>query len=97
MGGRERENEIREDAAWREKRQQKEGEPAEFKSCPVVVAMPRAKQGFISFWSSDLFWCSEFLPHKLVHDSACEECIEHLLDNRPTHSGRLTTKPMTSM
>lgn len=49
MGGRERENEISEDAAWREKREQKEGEPAEFKSCPVVVAMPRAKQAFYQF------------------------------------------------
>lgn len=54
MGGRASDGggggEIREDAAWREKRrEQKEGEPAGFKSCPVVAAMPRAKQAFYQF------------------------------------------------
>lgn len=49
VGGREKE--ITEDCTWREKieRTERERESAASKSCPVVVAMPRAKQAFYHF------------------------------------------------
>lgn len=67
---------ITEDCTWREKRErtEREREPAASKSCPVVAAMPRAKQAFYQFLGFRfilVLWV--FLPHKSVHDSSCEE------------------------
>lgn len=47
--GRERERDHRTLHGEREKRGKKERETAASKSCPVVVAMPRAKQAFYQF------------------------------------------------
>lgn len=92
VGGREKE--ITQDSTWREIRGRigRESKPAVSKSCPVVFAMPRAKQAFYQFLGLrfiPVMWF--FLPHKSVHDSACEEgssVEEHLLANRPIDSSR---------
>lgn len=58
----------------KKEREQKEREPEASKSCPVVIAMPRAKQAFYQFLGFRfilVLWV--FLPHKSVHDSSCEK------------------------
>lgn len=47
--GRERERDYMTLLEKRKEREQKEREPAASKSCPVAVAMPRAKQAFYQF------------------------------------------------
>lgn len=74
VGGREKE--ITEDSTWREKmgRKERESKPVVSKSGPVMVAMPRGKQAFYQFLGLKfILVCCEFLPHKSVHDSSCEE------------------------
>lgn len=55
VGGREKE--ITEDSTWREKRGRKErkSKPAVSKSGPVMVAMPRGKQAFLSVSGVEIY------------------------------------------
>ena len=71
-----REEEITEDSTWRSRERERERERESHQCLKLIrwwLQCQELNKRFISFWGSVLVWCCEFLPHKSVHDSACEE------------------------